>query len=58
MLKRFMEGGVGLFVLIINIFIRWKMYMFWQKVCILDLYMCIVMLEKRDNFIYNWLDFQ
>lgn len=40
MLKRSMEGGIGLLASIIDTSIRWKMHMLWQKVCILDLYIC------------------
>lgn len=58
MLKRSMEGGIGLLASIIDTSIRWKMHMLLvESLYIRSIYMCTVMPEKRDNFTYNWSDF-
>lgn len=61
MLKRSMEGGVGLLASIINTMYFYSMedaYALVESLYIRStIYMGTVMPEKRDNFTYNWSDF-
>lgn len=63
MLKRSMEGGVGLLASIINTMYFYSMedaYALVESLYIRFIvykYMCTIMPEKRDNFTYNWSDF-
>lgn len=60
MLKRSMEGGVGLLASIINTMYFYSMedaYALVESLYIRSIYMCTIMPEKRDNFTYNWSDF-
>lgn len=61
MLKRSMEGGVGLLASIINTMYFYSMEDAYALVESFNIrstvYMFPVMPEKRDNFTYNWLDF-
>lgn len=60
MLKRSMEGGVGLLASIINTMYFYSMedaYALVESLYIRSIYMSTVMPEKWYNFTYNWSDF-